>query len=323
MSMVTSQQLTHYFEQYGQTEVTFTKQVISATGLVARGVYLKLVDRQLPCVVFSSSMCGAKVIAGMKAAFFTALRQTGNKLSLRWCFKVPQETEPIMFYASCHAAGFTPYNPENPDLQLITLEYTQRPPDDLIMILGGLLDATANFKRRKDERILMNPESMKKMGIETRDAVLSINGRHHRGVLRDLSFGGAKVLMPSMPRNVEGSTVTLKIAKGEEQTGELFLLGVIRRVEQVGGRTDISIVGVEYVREPPLSYKMLINSYLGSQRKPGTESAVKSATEGADAERPAWETPAAEAPAPHSATADFPEAEEEADVSVEDPSKET
>ena len=78
--------------------MTFNKQVIGATGLVARGVYLKVQDRQWPCVVFSSSMTAAKVIAGVKTAFFNSLRQGGSKLSLRWCFKVPQETEPITFY---------------------------------------------------------------------------------------------------------------------------------------------------------------------------------------------------------------------------------
>ena len=270
MSIVTSQQLTRYVEQFGRTEVTFNKQVISATGLTARGVYLKVQDRQWPCVVFSSSMTAAKVIAGVKTTFFNSLRQGGGKLSLRWCFKVPQETELVTFYVSCHASGFTPYNPENPDVQLITLEYTQRPPDDLIMILGSLLEATTNSQRRREVRVPISPENMKKLGIETREATLSINGNAHRGILRDLSFGGARILLPSVPKNATGSTVTMKIAKGE-QAGELFLLGTVRRVEPVGGRRDVSVVAVEYVRDTPMSYKLLINSYISSQRKGSTE----------------------------------------------------
>lgn len=303
--MVTIQQLTRYIEHYGQTEVTFTKQVISATGLVSRGVYMKLTDRQVPCVVFSASMTAAKVIAGVKTSFFNTLRQTGSKLSLRWCFKVPQEAEPITFYVSCQATGFTPYNPGNPDEQLITLDYTQRPPDDLIMILGNLLEATANSQRRRDERVTITPDSMKKLGIESREAVLSINGKPYRGILRDLSFGGANIVLHAVPKSASGSTVTMKISKGE-QGGELLLLGVIRRIEKVGRRNDIDIdvVAVEYVRDTPLSYKLLINSYL-SQRKGGAEAAAPAPQSSAPQAPPA---PAREAPSPP-AEADFPEEE--------------
>ena len=66
MSIITSQQLSRYLEQYGTTEVTFNKQVIDATGLVPRNVFLKIADQQWPCIVYSSSMKGARVIAGVK-----------------------------------------------------------------------------------------------------------------------------------------------------------------------------------------------------------------------------------------------------------------
>ncbi|HEY9595979.1 MAG TPA: PilZN3 domain-containing protein, partial [Spirochaetia bacterium] len=63
MSIVTSQQLARYYQEYRTTDVTFNKQVIGATGLVARNVYLKIQDRQIPCTVFSSSMSNARLIA--------------------------------------------------------------------------------------------------------------------------------------------------------------------------------------------------------------------------------------------------------------------
>ena len=129
MSIVTTQQLARYFEQYKATEVTFNKQVLAATGLVTKNVYLKVLDRQWPCVVFSSSMAAARVIVNVKEAFLTALRKANNRPYLRWCFKVAENPEPIAFYVSCHPAGFTPYDPQNAEVQLLTLEYTQRPPE--------------------------------------------------------------------------------------------------------------------------------------------------------------------------------------------------
>ncbi len=285
MSIVTTQQLSRYFEQFASTEVTFTRQVLAATGLVGKNVYLKVLDRQWPCIVFSSSMQGARVILTVKEALLTTLRKANNRLSLRWCFKRPEAPEPITFFVPCHAGVFAPYDPHNQEVQLATLEFTQRPPDDLIMILGSLLDANANAQRRREERILVTPESMKKLGLETREAILTLNGTPHRGVLRDLSFGGANILTSGVTAAAIGSTVTLRIAKAE-QAGEFMLLGVIRRVDEVGGRKDIVVVAVEYPREPPVGYKLLVNSYIAALRKTGP-----------DAEQPG-KKPAARAPAP-------------------------
>ena len=266
MSIITGQQLARYFEQYASIEVTFNKQVITATGLVTRNVYLKIQDRQVPCVVFSSSMAAAKVVAGVKSPIFAALKQTGNRLTLRWCFKRPEKVEPITFFVTCHATGFTHYSVQDPDVQIITLEYSQRPPDDLIQILGTMLEAKCNSQHRKEERIIITPESMKKFGLESRDALLFVDGTARRCVLRDVSFGGAKVLAPGLAESDLEKQVSLKIAKGE-QAMEMTLPGVIKRIEEVGGRKDIVAVSIQYSADPPMTYKLLINSFLTSMRK--------------------------------------------------------
>ena len=105
MSIVTSQQLTQYYEQYKSRDVTFNKQVVSALGLVTKGVYLKIQDRQLSCMVFSSSMSTARVIANVPSAVMTALKQANNRLALRWCFKLPDKAEPITFFVPAGPRG--------------------------------------------------------------------------------------------------------------------------------------------------------------------------------------------------------------------------
>ncbi len=267
MSIVTTQQLSRYFEQFASTDVTFTRQVIRATGLVTKNVYLKVLDRQWPCVVFSSSLKTARVILSVKETLLTELRKANDRLNLRWCFKLADKPDPITFFVPCHAAGFTPYDQQNPDVQLLTLEFTQRPPDDLIHILGSLLDANTNAKRRREERIPVTPENVKRLGLETRETILTLNSEPHRGILRDLSFGGANVLTYGITARAVGSTVTLRIVRAE-QAGELLLPGVIRRVDEIGGRKDIVAIALQYPQETPVSYKLLINSYI-AQHKAG------------------------------------------------------
>jgi hypothetical protein len=295
MSIITSQQLTRYYEQYKSTDVTFNKQVISALGLVGKGVHLKIQDRQLPCMVFSSSLSTARVIANMPGSVMLSLKQANNRLALRWCFKLPDKIEPITFFVTCRPAGFTHYAVQGPDVHFVSLEFTQRPPDDLIQILGSLLEANANAQRRKDERIVLTPESMKKLGLESREAALIADSRSFKCVLRDLSFSGAKVVVSGSQEMFKNRVVSLKFARSDELT-EMTIPAAVRRVEEIGGRKDILAVSMEYSADPPMSYKLLINSYVSTMKK--------AAQNGPDAQQTASSSP------------DFPDEADPADGSA-------
>ncbi len=266
MSIVTSQQLIQYYERYRATEVTFNKQVITATGLMPRNMYLRVLDRQLPCTLFSSSLASARVIANVKANFFLDLKRPNTRLALHWCFKLADKAEPITFFVPCRATGFTHFNVQKPGVQMLTVEYTQKPPNDLIGILGGLLEANWNSQQRKEERIAITPENIKKLGMESRDAVLFIGESQRPCILRDLSFIGAEVLTSRLTESDAGRPISLRIAKGE-QAADMTLQGTITRVEEVGGRKDIKAVAIEYASDTPISYKLLINSFITSARK--------------------------------------------------------
>jgi hypothetical protein len=261
MSIITSQQIVRYFEQYRETDVTFNKQVVLATGLVSRNVYLKVLDRQWSCVVFSSSMTGGRLIINVQESFFTALKQSNNRMTLRWCFKQPDKDEPITFFVPCHAAGFTHYNVQNADVQMVTVEFTQRPPDDLILVLGTLLEAKCNSQQRKDERIVISQENMKRLGLDSRDGFIMVEGSERKCILRDLSFSGARLIVPGLLQSSMGKQVGLRIPRGD-QAAEMTLRGVVRHVDEVGGRKDILVIGIEYEGDSPIGYKLLINSFL-------------------------------------------------------------
>ncbi len=265
MSIVTSQQLIQYYERYRETEVTFNKQVITATGLMPRNMYIRVMDRELPCTVFSSSMASARVIANVKAHFFLDLKRPNTRLALRWSFKQPDKAEPMTFFVPCRSTGFTHFNVQNPGVQMMTLVFTQKPPNDLIEILGGLLEANWNSQQRREERIPITPENIKKLGMESRDATLLVGETSRPCLLKDLSFIGAEVLASGLTEADSGRPVGLNIAKGEQAT-DMTLQGTITRVEEVGGRRDIKAVAIEYASDTPISYRLLINSFITSRK---------------------------------------------------------
>ena len=280
MSIVTSQQLIQYYERYRETEVTFNKQVITATNLMPRNMYLRVLDRELPCTVFSSSMASARVIANVKANFFLDLKRPNTRLALRWCFKRQDKAEPMTFFVPCRVTGFTHFNVQKPGVQMMTLMFTQKPPNDLIEILGGLLEANWNSQQRREERIPITPENMKKLGMESRDAFLLMGEASRRCLLKDLSFIGAEVLASGLTESDAGRSTTLRISEGE-QAAEMKLPGTITRVEEIAGRRDIKAVAIEYASDTPISYKLLINSFLTSRK------AAKEGDQGPPPPRPA------------------------------------
>lgn len=267
MALVTSQQISRYYKIYKNIDVTFTKQVIEATGLQTKQVFLKCLGQQLPCIIYSTSMSGAKVVASVSDKYFELFRKANNVVSLRFSFKQADKTDPVLFFVGAKISGFNPYNPDKPNLNYISLAYTQRPPDDLIEILGLLLDANINAKKRKEERILITPDAIRKLGIKSKEIQILIDNVPRMGILRDISFSGAKFIIVGVAKFLLEKQASLKIELEDKQRA-LILKGKIIRYEPVEGRKDLAALVTLYDENSvPIEYKMRLNDYLTHLRK--------------------------------------------------------
>jgi len=266
MGYATSQQLARYYELYQNIDVTFTKEVIKATGLIPQQVFIKALGGQWPCVINSTSMSGAKIIAGIKSGFYEKIQQGNTSVSLRFSFLEQDKIEPVSFFVAAKVLGVNQYA-GSPDLVIIAIAFTQRAPDDLIEKLGNLLEANINSAKRREERILINPESMRKLGILQKETIVFIQGIPRRCILRDLSFSGAKVIMVGIAAFLVDKEVVVRIDI-EEPRMAIGVKGKIVRTEDVEGRKDLVALAINYNdAEVPMSYKMHINNYLTQLRK--------------------------------------------------------
>ncbi len=260
--MVTNQQLARYFEEYGEQEITFTRQVNQIVGLLPRYVHLKCQADTLPCILYSSSMRGAKVIANLRVESLRMLQQSSGSLALRFCFAREGSATPLAFFVSARLAAQTAYNRETPELYFLSLEYTHRPPDDLIEILGGLLEASRNAQKRAEERIEVTPASMKHLGLESREASLTVGAVEGRCLLRDLSFSGAKILVHGKAEDFLQKQVQLRPAFADPKT-RVSLSGRVLRWEGMANREDIGAVAILFdAPSVPIQYKLAINAAL-------------------------------------------------------------
>lgn len=265
MSVVTSQQLTRYYELYRDTEVTFSKEVIKTLHMDPRQVYIKCTDSQWPCIINSTSFLGAKIIIGSKGGAYARLSNEKGTVNLRFYF-FQTEKQIVSFFVSARVREIVPYM-ESSDLAIVHLDYIQRPPDDLIELIGRLLEANANALRRRDERILIGEESMRKLGLAKADSIVFIDNVPRHCIVRDVSFSGAKILMLGVSQFLSNKNVVLRLEFYDPHE-VVSLPASIVKTEAAQGRKEILAVCIQYdAANIPISYKLHINNYLTGLRK--------------------------------------------------------
>lgn len=262
MAVTTSQQISRYYNEFQSIDVTFTKEIIRALLLNTKQVFLKSLGYQWPCIIYSSSMTGAKIITTMQPSLKETLQKSKNAVSLRYSFIQREKSDPLAFFVSAKVAGISAYGDAAKGLSFLNLVFTQRPPDDLIERLGNILEANIASQKRSEERIIVTPDSAKKIGLASKGANVVVDSVPRKALLRDISFSGTKIIMPGIPKFLVNKTAAISI-DFEEPTETLHLAGTIVRYESVEGRTDIAAFAVKYDDDSvPMAYKMRLSNYL-------------------------------------------------------------
>jgi hypothetical protein len=256
---LTSQHLARLYDEFSGTEVTFNAPVILESGLVTSDVRLTVGSRHLPCVLYATSMRGARIIVEVEQPQGDVLIRNTSAASLHMGFHRKGDKAPVPFFIPCRIESLSEYSARRPQVRFASLEYTQRPPDALIETLGGILEIKSNELRRRDQRIVVTPEILKRIGLPSRESCLAIEGTPLRCFLRDLSFGGAKVLLSALGIPQKPGKVHLKLGRCE-MPEETVLDGSVVRVEDVQGHSELIALSIQYSSDPPISYKQKINS---------------------------------------------------------------
>lgn len=266
MGVATSQQIQRYYDQYRDTEITFTKDIIRALSLDPRQVYIKCNKGQWPCIINSTSFQQAKIIVGIKGGAYQALSSKDTTgINLRFCF-FESENNLMSFFVAGHVTNIVPYM-NSSELAIITISFSQRPPDDLIEVVGKLLEANSNAVRRREERILINDDSKRKLGLLKEEAIVVIQNVPRHCIVRDLSFSGAKVILLGLSQFLTNKPAQLRL-EFEDPNEIITLTGVIVSAVPIEGRKDIVACSMSFSEKMvPLSYKVHVNNYLTGIRK--------------------------------------------------------
>lgn len=266
MSVNTSLITNKYYDYFRDQEIVFTKTNLKILGIDPRQIYLKCNGGQWPCIINSTSLQMAKIIIGTGSGAFSYLSKTKNaNASVKYCF-VDKYNEPIHFFVNAEVSNISIYQ-NSKELALITLTFTQRPPDDLILHLGEFLEINENFRRKRGEVIPVNKETVYALGLEKEESVAFIAKIPRRCILKELFFGGAKIMLVGIPKFLLNKEIELKISFTE--TGDIMLIpGVISEAESLEAKREIAVCRINFTEETiPMLYKKNINTYLTYTKK--------------------------------------------------------
>jgi len=260
-----SQKTSVYYDLFKSIDVTYSKEINQVAGLVTNQIFLKCVSDFWPCVIYSSSFEGAKVVVSLKSGILQKMERANNLVSLRFCFKTSEKGNPLAFFVNTKNMGHTPYGGSN-EVALFTLRFTQRPPDDLIEIMGRILDANVNSKKRKGERVSITTDTLRKLNIGSKETAVFIQGVPRNCILRDISFSGAKIIMMGVAKFLVDKTVSIRLDFDDPR--ESFLIeGQLVEPETVEGRKDLIALNMVFNENlVPMGYKLRLNDFLSIVR---------------------------------------------------------
>lgn len=266
MPQPSSQTISRYYDLYRDKEITFTKETLHFLRIDPRQIYIKCAGGQWPCIINSTSFQFSKVILGVGSGATAQIKKNPNlPVQVRYCF-IQEDNTPLSFFVTGHVTNVEPFK-DTSELVLLTISFTQQPPDDLILRMGQFIDTNENFLNRRDERIIINKDVMRRLNLEKEETIIQISGVPRRCVLRDLSFGGCKIMCMGVPKFLLGKESILKISFTEPQAS-FNILGTVKKAESLEGRKDICLVSIAFNPEQvPMQFKVIINQFLTNNKK--------------------------------------------------------
>ena len=262
MAILTGFQISKLYELYNDIDITFTKDIVSTTLFNHKETYLRFGGNQKKCLLYSTSMNKGRIIVNTGGDFVAQAKNAGNLVSLRLAFNIPGKNDIFSFFLNAKITEFTPYTDKDSDLCYAFLTYTQRPPDDLIIILGQLLEANINFQKRKDLRIIINNDNYEPLGLTSRDLNLVIENIPRKAILVDISASGIMAIGVKAFKFHLNKELIVKFSSAEN---DWQAKGQIIRIDDATGRNDIVLIGIKLIPETiPVSFKISIENYVKS-----------------------------------------------------------
>ena len=137
----------------------------------------------------------------------------------------------------------------------------------MIEIIGRLIEANNNASKRKEERIIINADSKRKLNLLREETLVYIQNVPRHCIIRDVSFSGAKLILQGLASLLKDKVTIIRF-DFDEPRETIGVQGKIVKVDPIEGHKGLVAVCIQYLESAvPMSYKLHINAYLTAIRK--------------------------------------------------------
>lgn len=248
-----------FYEKYTDREILFNKNIQESIFLEPKKVFLKIGEDNWNCILYTCSMKNAKVIINLNKDLFEKLRKSHNNVIIKFSFNPPDEKKSVVFNVSAKVQSYKNYDQDDLNTYMVILSFIQKPSDFLIETLGQIIDQNEKIEKRKEIRIDLNEENLKKLGIKTNNITSVIDNIKRVSLLRNISASGAVILLSGIPKYLINKKIILML---KIKNAKFNLEGIINRFSKFIEKKALHEFGIQFEKEHiPLEFIKILNEY--------------------------------------------------------------
>lgn len=244
MTLLGTSVLQNLYQEYLDTELTYTKDVAVGLGLLPAESSLKWQGELHPCVVHSSSFRGAKVLIRLNASQWKAMEFGSKITTLTLTFLQPKTGKKELFQFNGNLQALQQHAAEGELSMLLSVVFNHRPPEGFLQAHGSYLSLKKEANQRREERIPMNAEAKELLGLSNLNTTVVVDHIERKCLLRDLSYNGARVILTGVAPFLVDKPFTLAVPMIGRAS--LDIPGKILRAEAVEGHKGLAIIALGY-----------------------------------------------------------------------------
>ncbi len=264
-SIYTKNKIDDYYFNFCQASITLTREICRKIGFLQSKNTMLVDNNKIPVVVTSISMLNSKIFIHKND--FELLKggvsDKKKKSVLLKLFFTPDfnKVVSILIYAQIS------YNNENIGKDYIPLyiEYSRRPSDNLIILLGEFLRINTTENKRKEERINLSPESIKKLKLVDNIGIVTCNEVSRKCMIKDISYSGMNIITPGSGDEYLNKKVVIRLSF-EKNYNIDNVEGTVVRYDMIEGTSYLTSLGILLDKSTiPIDYENIITNFFNSK----------------------------------------------------------
>lgn len=245
MTLLGTSVLQNLYQEYLNTELTYSKEVAAGLGLLPAESSLKWQGDLYSCVVHSCSFKAAKVLVRLTGAQWKAMEYGSKITTLTLTFLQPKTGKKELFQFNGNLQALQQHGAPEGELSiLLAVVFNHRPPEGFLQAHGSYLNLKKEANQRKEDRIPLNAEAKELLGLANLNTTVVVDHIERKCLLRELSYNGARVILTGVAPFLLDKPFSLTVPMAGRAAFDIP--GKILRAEAVEGHKGLAVIALGY-----------------------------------------------------------------------------